>query len=408
MAYSNMSQLRMLARDSDAGTRLGRTGDRARRAARRGPRSSSTPSTTSARPTASAATRRAGRSSSAASTLALAAGLEEHAARAYTNLASQMVESRDYARRRRATSSGHRLLPRARSRLLAALHDGLAGPLAPRPGPLGRGRRRRDDGAALPEPGRAEPDQAAHRGRAAACPPGRSRAVGVARRGAAPGRGGSASCSGSRRSPSPGPRPAGSTASSSSLRARPARRSPSPSSSGDPWAAGELACWRRRAGIGEHLPEAGLAEPCALELAGDGEAAARCWSQLGCPYEAALALTAAETEQPLRRSLAELAAARRDPDVRLRGAHAARRPASAAWPWGRGRRPAPTRAASPAASSTCWHSWPKGCGTREIAARLHLSEKTVHHHVSAILHKLAVPTRGQAVAEASRLGIGKR
>jgi DNA-binding NarL/FixJ family response regulator len=34
-----------------------------------------------------------------------------------------------------------------------------------------------------------------------------------------------------------------------------------------------------------------------------------------------------------------------------------------------------------------------------------LSEKTVDHHVSAILRKLGVRTRGQAGAEAVRLGI---
>jgi DNA-binding NarL/FixJ family response regulator len=50
----------------------------------------------------------------------------------------------------------------------------------------------------------------------------------------------------------------------------------------------------------------------------------------------------------------------------------------------------------------------EGLRNREIAARLYVSEKTVHHHVSAILRKLAVPTRGQAAAEAARLGIGRR
>jgi DNA-binding CsgD family transcriptional regulator len=50
----------------------------------------------------------------------------------------------------------------------------------------------------------------------------------------------------------------------------------------------------------------------------------------------------------------------------------------------------------------------EGLRNREIAARLYVSEKTVGHHVSAILRKLAVPTRGQAAAEAARFGIGKR
>jgi DNA-binding NarL/FixJ family response regulator len=47
----------------------------------------------------------------------------------------------------------------------------------------------------------------------------------------------------------------------------------------------------------------------------------------------------------------------------------------------------------------------QGLGNREVAQRLFLSEKTVAHHVSAILRKLDVRTRGQASAEAVRLGI---
>ena len=44
----------------------------------------------------------------------------------------------------------------------------------------------------------------------------------------------------------------------------------------------------------------------------------------------------------------------------------------------------------------------------DIAAKLVLSEKTVDHHVSAILRKLGVRTRTQAAAEAARLGIAGR
>jgi DNA-binding NarL/FixJ family response regulator len=47
----------------------------------------------------------------------------------------------------------------------------------------------------------------------------------------------------------------------------------------------------------------------------------------------------------------------------------------------------------------------QGLSNVEIAERLFLSTKTVHHHVSAILRKLGVSRRGQAAAEAARLGL---
>jgi DNA-binding NarL/FixJ family response regulator len=43
----------------------------------------------------------------------------------------------------------------------------------------------------------------------------------------------------------------------------------------------------------------------------------------------------------------------------------------------------------------------------DIAERLFLSQKTVSHHVSAILRKLDVKTRGEAGAAAVRLGLAR-
>lgn len=46
-----------------------------------------------------------------------------------------------------------------------------------------------------------------------------------------------------------------------------------------------------------------------------------------------------------------------------------------------------------------------GLSYTEVAERLVLSEKTVGHHVSAVLRKLSEPTRARAVAAALRQGI---
>ena len=50
----------------------------------------------------------------------------------------------------------------------------------------------------------------------------------------------------------------------------------------------------------------------------------------------------------------------------------------------------------------------EGLHNGEIAARLFVSEKTVAHHVSAILRKLGASNRVQAVTEATKLGIVKQ
>jgi DNA-binding NarL/FixJ family response regulator len=46
-----------------------------------------------------------------------------------------------------------------------------------------------------------------------------------------------------------------------------------------------------------------------------------------------------------------------------------------------------------------------GMRNSEIAGRLFLTSKTVDHHVSSILRKLAVDSRAQAAREATRLGM---
>jgi DNA-binding NarL/FixJ family response regulator len=47
----------------------------------------------------------------------------------------------------------------------------------------------------------------------------------------------------------------------------------------------------------------------------------------------------------------------------------------------------------------------EGCSTARIARRLHRSTKTIDHHVSAILSKLEVHSRAEAITAAFGLGI---
>ena len=46
-----------------------------------------------------------------------------------------------------------------------------------------------------------------------------------------------------------------------------------------------------------------------------------------------------------------------------------------------------------------------GLADREISQKLFISERTVHHHVSAVLSKIGVSSRTAAAREAARLGI---
>jgi len=171
---------------------------------------------------------------------------------------------------------------------------------------------------------------------------------------------------------------------------------------GHPWFAGELASWLWRAGALPEVP-AVAAEPYRLLLAGDWQAAASAWQALGCPYEQAQALAHGDTEACLQalRLLDGLGATQTA--QRLRRQLRAR--GSLSIPRG----PIRATAANPAGLTgrqlEVLRLLAAGQSNAEIAARLSLSVKTVDHHVSALLAKLAVGSRRQAAAAARRLGI---
>ena len=169
------------------------------------------------------------------------------------------------------------------------------------------------------------------------------------------------------------------------------------------WEVGQLALalWRAN-----RLPDDRASLPLAVErqLAGDWRAAADEWERLGSPIQRAVALADAEDAEGLREALALFAqleskagcvlVRRRMRSLGMRGIP-------------RGERPSTRR--NPARLTTrqlqilalvC-----EGRRDAEIAGHCFLSTKTVGHHVSAILGKLGVRSRGEASAAARAKGI---
>src|SRR4051794_14213685 len=172
---------------------------------------------------------------------------------------------------------------------------------------------------------------------------------------------------------------------------------------GVPWDVGELACWRRRAGIEETIALS-VPEPHALQLAGKHRQAAALWADMGCPYEAALALADSDDEQALREALQALqdmtavpAAAIVARRLRERGAR------------GLPRGPRQATRSNPANLTAreleVLALLAEGLSNAAIAERLVVSTRAVDSHVASILHKLGVSSRGAASAEAARRGL---
>jgi len=171
----------------------------------------------------------------------------------------------------------------------------------------------------------------------------------------------------------------------------------------DPWIKGELASWLRRVDSLSQTPT-DIAEPHALEIAGDAPGAARVWAALGCRYDQALALASGDSEAQ-REALALLdalgaSATARALRRRMRGRGMRRIPrgvrtSTRAHKLGLTRREAQVLALMS-----------DGLHNSGIAKRLFLSVKTVDRHVSAVFRKLDVASREEAAALARKLEAG--
>jgi DNA-binding CsgD family transcriptional regulator len=170
------------------------------------------------------------------------------------------------------------------------------------------------------------------------------------------------------------------------------------------WVAGELAYWRWQAGLRAALPDDLETGPYGLSMAGDWSGAGKLWRSIGCPYEAALAFAEGDDEDAVRHSLdalrrlgarpAATILTRRLRERGVRGLPRGPRPRTSENPRGLTARELEVLALVA-----------EGLRNAEIAERLVVSPKTVDHYVSAVLRKLGVRTRGEAGAEAIRLGL---
>jgi DNA-binding CsgD family transcriptional regulator len=167
------------------------------------------------------------------------------------------------------------------------------------------------------------------------------------------------------------------------------------------WSAGSLARWAWELGeLAE--PPAGVAEPYRRLISGDHAAAAAAFEARGMPYEQALALAHGGRADQLAalEMLEELGAtavaARVRQSLRAQGVSV---------PRGKGRHTRRHVAGLTARQDEVLRLLDEGLSNTQIADRLFVSPRTVENHVAAVLDKLDVTGRDEAVAAARAHGL---
>lgn len=169
------------------------------------------------------------------------------------------------------------------------------------------------------------------------------------------------------------------------------------------WFVAELGFWRWRAGGAATLDGVAASMPYVLQMTGDWSGAAAAWEALACPYEQAGAL--ADGDAAAQRAALAIA-------ERLGALPAARRLRNAMRAQGQHAVPRGPRASTQAnvfgltaREREVLDLLAEGLTNAQVAARRHLSVRTVDHHVAAILAKLGVASRAEAVQSGQRSGL---
>lgn len=159
----------------------------------------------------------------------------------------------------------------------------------------------------------------------------------------------------------------------------------------DPWLVAGLAVRLDRIGRLSRRPD-NLPEPYADELDGNYAAAARWWRSAGCPYDEAVLLARSCDDESLQRALSIFTSLEAAPAA----AHVRRHMRAA----GHSVIPRGPRAATRAdpngltpREAEVLALLREGLSNAAISRRMFISERTVHHHVSAVLAKLGVRSR---------------
>jgi len=167
------------------------------------------------------------------------------------------------------------------------------------------------------------------------------------------------------------------------------------------WSTGRIACWLWELGELSGVP-AGIAEPYQALIEGDAVAASKVFESRGIPYERALALMhGSQADQLEALELLEALGARAvavkfRKELRGRGVSV---------PRGRGHATRRNAAGLTARQAEVLQLLAEDLSNIEIADRLFVSPRTVEHHVSAVLDKLDVSTREEAVSSARAGGL---